>query len=248
MIGVIAGVTLKAALGRRRLLMLALFSMIPVLLVLLLLVTGSVGNASGGPGQLAGNLWDTLFVRVILPLVALVTGTSVLGSELEDGTAVYLLARPIPRWQIIAGKAIVACGLTAVLAAVSAVLTVLLLTGGDGYISLTIALGVAAAIGGVVYALVFVALSVVTTRAFIVGLIYSVVWEGILAGLFEGTRILSVRQYTVGIASGMASDEWHPSATVLDPGLAVGAAIVVAVGAFAIATLELQRNEVRPAD
>ena len=44
---------------------------------------------------------DPLMVRTILPLVALVFGTAALGSELEDGTAVFLIIKPIPRWRII---------------------------------------------------------------------------------------------------------------------------------------------------
>ena len=35
---------------------------------------------------------------------------------------------------------------------------------------------------------VFLALSLVTSRALAIGLIYVLVWEGVLAGLFEGTR------------------------------------------------------------
>ena len=48
-----------------------------------------------------------------MPLVALIFGTAALGSEIEDGTAVYLLIKPIPRWQIALAKILVAAGLTA---------------------------------------------------------------------------------------------------------------------------------------
>ena len=47
---------------------------------------------------------DTLVVRTVMPLVALIVGTAALGSEIEDGTAVYLMVKPIARWRIVAGQ------------------------------------------------------------------------------------------------------------------------------------------------
>ena len=69
---------------------------------------------------------DTLVVRFVMALVALIVGTAVLGSEIEDGTAVYLMVKPIARWRIVLAKAIVATGLTAAL-----VVPAVLLTGFD---------------------------------------------------------------------------------------------------------------------
>ena len=60
------------------------------------------GSAAGSPN--ADRILDTLVVRTVLPLVALVVGTAALGSEIEDGTAVYLMIKPIPRWRIVAGE------------------------------------------------------------------------------------------------------------------------------------------------
>ena len=55
----------------------------------------------GGRADVERDL-DGLVVRIVLPLVALVFGTAALGSELEDGTAVHLLTKPIRRWPIVA--------------------------------------------------------------------------------------------------------------------------------------------------
>ena len=57
---------------------------------------------------------------------------------------------------------------------------------------------------GAAYACAFVALSAFTGRALIIGLAYTLIWEGILAGLLEGTRFLSIRQATLGIAAGLS--------------------------------------------
>ena len=40
--------------------------------------------------------------------MALILGTAALGSEIEDGTAVYLLTKPIPRWLVALAKIVVA--------------------------------------------------------------------------------------------------------------------------------------------
>src|SRR3954470_20213115 len=119
----IATVTAKALLGRRRTILMVLLAGAPVLLGLLIRLGGT------RPSALAPSL-DGLVVSSVLPLVALVFGTAALGSELDDGTAVHVLTKPIPRWSIVIPKLVVAGGLTAVLLVVSTILTGLLLGGG----------------------------------------------------------------------------------------------------------------------
>ena len=58
--------------------------------------------------------------------------------------------------------------------------------------------GVGIVLGGLVYSALFVLLSIVTSRALIAGLIYVFIWEGLVNGFFAGTRLLSVRHYTLG--------------------------------------------------
>ena len=83
---------------------------------------------SGGRPD-ASNVLDTLVIRTVLPLVALVLGTAALGSEIDDGTVVHLLVKPIARRWIVLASAVVAAGLTAVLVVPSVVLTGLLTSG-----------------------------------------------------------------------------------------------------------------------
>jgi ABC-2 type transport system permease protein len=95
---------------------------------------------------------------------------------------------------------------------------------------------------------VFIALSILTSRALIVGLIYVVLWEGLLAGLFEGTRVLSIREYTMSFAAAL-----DPSGTVgqdapLGLATAVIASIVVLVGAFVLASYWLATKELTGGD
>ena len=46
-------------------------------------------------------------------------------------------------------------------------------------------------LGALEYSAVFVALSLVTSRALVFGLAYVLIWEGVVAGLFAGTRTFS---------------------------------------------------------
>jgi ABC-2 type transport system permease protein len=54
-----------------------------------------------------------LGLAAVLPLIALIVGTGVLGSEIEDGTLLHVLAKPLPRYEILLTKLAVAAGVTA---------------------------------------------------------------------------------------------------------------------------------------
>ena len=56
------------------------------------------------------------------------------------------------------------------------------------------------------YNAVFVMISVLTTRAIAVGLLYLLVWESLLGNVVSGVRVLSVSQYSLGIANSVAHD------------------------------------------
>jgi ABC-2 type transport system permease protein len=233
----IADVTLRGLLGRRRTVLLVLLAALPVLIALLIRLTG------GRPD--ADRVLDTLVVRFVMPLLALIVGTSVLGSEIEDGTAVYLMVKPIARWRIVIAKAIVAVGLTAILVVPAVIVTALLLGGRGDTTTTMVAFAVACLAGGSAYAVAFLALSVFTTRAFLIGLAYVLIWEGVLAGLLEGTKFLSIRQATLGIAAALGVDL---SDDPLGPAISVLVIAVVLVGGLALASWRLTRFEIRGGD
>ena len=65
---------------------------------------------------------------------------------------------------------------------------------------MVIGFAVAVVLGSLVYCSVFMAASVFTNHSLIGGLIYVFLWEGVMTRLFTGTRYMSVRQYTLGLA------------------------------------------------
>ena len=235
----ITGVTLRGLLGRRRTVLMLLLVGLPVLVAFLVRIAGSSGEAD--------RILDPMIVRTILPLVALVFGTAALGAELEDGTAVFLIIKPIPRWRIIGAKMLVAAGLTIALIMPSTVLTGVLVAGtGPGSLATTFAYALAAGIGGAAYACAFVALSAFTGRALIIGLAYTMIWEGVLAGLLEGTKFLSIRQATLGIAAGLSEPLFGQ--TPLELPLSVVIIAVALVGSLILGSLRLARFEIRGGD
>jgi ABC-2 type transport system permease protein len=235
----LVAVTLRGLLGRRRVVLMVLLAMLPVLVGLLIRLGGGRSDAP--------EILDTLVIRTVLPLIALVIGTATIGSEIEDGTAVFLLAKPIARWRVALAKLAVAAGLTAALT-VPPILVTGLLVGGFGAASLSTAFGfaLAAIAGGTAYAVAFAALGVVTTRALVVGLGYTLLWEGVLAGLLEGTRFLSIRQGTLGVAAALTGED--VGVDVLEPVVAAVILVVVVVGGFVLTALALARFQVRSAD
>jgi ABC-2 type transport system permease protein len=228
-------VTLRGLLSRRRTVLLVLLAGLPVLIGLLV-------RASGGRPD-ADRVLDTLVVRTVMPLVALIIGTSALGSEIEDGTAVYLMIKPIARWKIALAKILVAAALTALLIVPSIVISALLL-GGDS--TAIVGYSVAALVGGSAYAAAFVTLSVFTSRALLLGLAYVLIWEGVLSGLLTGTKFLSIRQATLGLAAALGVNV--PGGDPLSPDVSVVVLGVVLIGSFLLASWKLTRFEIRGGD
>ena len=237
--GALVTVTLRGLLGRRRIVLMVVLAALPVLVGLLIRLGGGRSDAP--------EILDSLVIRTVLPLIALVIGTATIGSEIEDGTVVFLLAKPIARWRVALAKLTVAAGLTAALTVPPIVLTGLLV-GGFGGTSVATAFGfaLAAIVGGTAYAVAFAALGVVTTRALVVGLGYTLLWEGVLAGLLDGTRFLSIRQATLGVAAALTGED--AGVGVLEPVVAAAILVVVIVGGFLLTARALARFQVRSAD
>lgn len=234
----VARVTLRGLLGRRRALLMLLLAGIPILVGLL------VRANTDGITEVGATL-DGLVVRIILPLVALVFGTAALGSELEDGSAVHLLTKPISRTTIVLAKVAVAGTLTAALVVPSTVIAAILMARpGANLVLVTTSLGVGVLAGSYLYASIFAALSVITSRGLILGLGYALIWEGLLAGLLPGTQVFSVREYVRGIVHLV-------SPSVIDSIVGTGAVLYAAIAlaaALAIASYRLATYEVRGGD
>jgi ABC-2 type transport system permease protein len=197
--GVIVSVTFRATMGRRRALLFAVPAVVLIAVAALLAATASGG--SWRP-EFLGDFGFT----IVLPLTSLIIGTSVLGAEIDDGSVVHLLATPVPRSQVVLSKFLVAVTLTILFGAIPEYLGASIAAGPGSRLAIGLLVGALAA--SVIYNALFVMLSVLTTRAIAIGLLYLLVWESLLGNFVSGARILSVEQYSLGIANSIASDSY----------------------------------------
>ncbi len=224
----VAAITVRATLGRRRALLFAIPAVI--LIALTLVLRASRPADAPWPDHVLGDFGFS----VLLPLTALIIGTGVLGAEIDDGSAIHLLATPVRRGSVIVTKFAVAAALTMVFAAVPELIAGLLAPDSG---KLAVALFAGALAGSVVYSAVFVMASVLTSRALAVGLLYVLIWEGLLGNLVGGARILSVAHYSLGIANAIYPDQNLNAGLTSATSVLLGA--VVTGGALVLATRRL---------
>jgi ABC-2 type transport system permease protein len=218
--GVVARITLRAVFGRKRAL---IFAIPPVILIL---VTVALKEARPPGTPWPGRILGDFGFSVILPLTALIIGTSVLGAEIDDGSIVHLLATPVRRSSVIVTKLCVGALLTMAFVAVPELIAGMIASGGAGKLAFGLFAGALA--GSVIYNAVFIMLSVLTTRAIAVGLLYVLVWEVVLGNFVSGARLLSVEQYSLGVANSVAHYSALHATLKLSTALIMGA-IVTAV-------------------
>lgn len=217
----IMSLTARAMLGRKRVLMLL---PMPIILIGLTLigVTSGASDAEWGPV-----VFSSLGISVILPLTALIVGSSALGLEIDDGTITHLLTKPLPRSEIVLSKLAVAWLVTAVATGVP--LAAAALIGGSGKLAVGLVIG--AAIGALAYSALFLALSVMTKRPVAVGLVYIVLWENILVSYVSGARVFSVRQHATAIADSIGNTQ------LIDASVTVGTALIMSVIFIVVGTV-----------
>jgi len=224
----IAALTVRATLGRRRAYLFAIPAV--VLIALTLVLRASRPTGAPWPDRVLGDFGFS----VLLPLTALIVGTGVLGAEIDDGSAIHLLATPVRRASIVVTKFAVAAVVTMLFAAVPELIAGLLAPNSG---RLAFALFIGALAGSVIYSAVFVMASVLTTRAIAVGLLYVVIWEGLLSNLVGGARILSIAHYCLGIANAIYPDKNLNAGLTLTTSLCL--AVVVTVAALILAVRRL---------
>jgi ABC-2 type transport system permease protein len=241
-LGPLVDVTMRGLLGRRRILLVGLLALAPVGVAVILVVGGGLGTTA----QITRQLYDSLVMTTVVPLVALILGTTAIGAEIDDGTVVHLLVKPVGRGWIILAKMLVAGTAGVMLCGTSILLAGLLLVRLD---SPGLLLGMLAGVvlSVIAYTAVFVTLSVWTGRALIAGLAYVLLWEGLVASFFSGTRLLSIREYGLAVAAGIAGPEAGTLARDVPLVTGVVLAVVVTVVAFWLGARRLARFEISDA-
>jgi ABC-2 type transport system permease protein len=198
----LASLTWRLLLGRRRWLALLFCNGLPCLMSWAFAV--EQGDARPRDAlNFTEVLYAAVVLSVVLPLASLIFGAMAAGQEIEDGTLAYSLAKPIARWRIVVAKVLVAWAAT-----LASILPGVWLSGWIVLESPTHPLvrgfTVGAALAALLYCAGFLAVSLFTRRALIIGLLYVIAWEGSLSRLFLGTRTLSVREYATTVTEAIS--------------------------------------------
>ncbi len=192
----VARLTYRGLLGRRRALLLCA---LPMLLLVVAVAVRMLGDVDD---DVTKQLLGGFAMATIVPLIGVVAGTGAIGPEIDDGSVVYLLAKPIRRSSIIVTKLVVAIGVTVAFSAVPTLVAGFILNGNSQQIAVAYAL--AAAVASVAYSAMFLLLGTISRHAVVIGLVYALIWEALFGSLVPGARALSVQQWALALAQKVA--------------------------------------------
>ncbi|MFD5748382.1 ABC transporter permease [Streptomyces sp. NPDC059255] len=217
----VARLTYRALLGRRRA---AILFVLPALLILMAV---AVRMINGVDDHVASEVLGGFALATMVPLIGVIAGTGAIGPEIDDGSIVYLLSKPVKRSAIIFTKLIVAIAVTMGFSAIPTFIAGWILNGNGQQIA--IAYTVAALVASIAYSALFLLLGTVSRHAVVIGLVYALVWEALFGSLVSGARTLSVQQWALALAqrigegSTITSDVGLPLAVSLLVGVSVAA-------------------------
>jgi ABC-2 type transport system permease protein len=210
-----------------------------------------------------------LIPQALLPLLGLVYASGVVQDEQEEQTITYLLIRPIPKWAMYVVKLLATLTTTVGLAALFTVLTYAAIYVGAGSEEPNVQLRCLQSVGihslaVSAYCCLFGLMSLVTKRTLMVGIVYIVAIEGVLANLPFGIRLVTVIYYARIIAfrtldfvvehhgrqENIAADAWqldiqkdpklleHPELSTSIMILAIASLVCVLLAAFRVSRKE----------
>jgi len=216
-----------------------------VLVALPLWLPSLLAPASGqDPTTFSFDLFRHLVVPVLLPVVSFTFSTAALGNELRRGTIANLLLKPIPRWSVLGAEYLAAVLATLLVLLPALVVAQLLAARGLGSGVLMEGTVVALIVGALAYSAIGLLLSLLLSRALLVGLAYALLWEGAVVGVAPSASSLSVRGYVQGVLAAILDGGGGPElSTRLGPVSATILALVVTLLALALARGRLARMD-----
>jgi ABC-2 type transport system permease protein len=230
----VATLTWRSLLGRRRaLLLLVLPFILLVLSVVIRLVQGQDADA-------AVALLNQFALGFLIPLLCLIAGTGAIGPEIDDGSIIYLLAKPLNRHTIVRSKLLVAIVVVTAFGVLPTLVAGLVMAGGTANVAVGYAFG--ALVAAIAYCALFLLLAIITRNAVVAGLLYALVWEGVVGGYVPGAQALSVQQWALAVTAKVvgAPAEGLDVSSAVDLPNAVVLLLVLAVGATVFAGIQLR--------
>jgi ABC-2 type transport system permease protein len=238
--GTVASLTSRSLLGRRRTFVLLL---LPVALLGLCTLARILGGLDGDiarelDAELSPDLLSAFGIAILMPLLCLIAGTGSIGPEIDEGSIVYLLAKPLNRHSIVVTKLLVALAVVVAFGVVPIAVAGVVLTGEIGEVTVAFTAGALAA--GAAYSSLFLLLAVISRNAVVVGLIYALVWETLVGGLVPGAQALSVQQWAMAVVQQVLGDS--AERLVVDAAVGFGTGLVLLVLVTVTATFYAGRR------
>jgi ABC-2 type transport system permease protein len=230
----IVRLTQRSLLGRRRALLLLV---LPFILIVLAVAIRAIQGSD--PDQ-AVTLLGGFGLGFLVPLLCLIAGTGAIGPEIDDGSIIYLLAKPVSRYTIVVSKLVTAIAVVTVFGALPILVSGFITAGGTDRVAVGYALG--ALVAGITYSALFLLLAIVSRNAVVIGLIYALIWEGVVGGYVPGAQTLSIQQWALAITKkvvGARADELSVTSAVHLP-TAIILLLVLTVGATGYAGYRLR--------
>lgn len=188
--------TLRALVDGRRILILALLALLPVLAAILYASAGEVAPEI---------FWARLVNRLILPTVtafiAVVIGASAIAEEREDGTILYLASTPLTRLTLIVTKVLASWTAALALLLPSVVVAGLIVLGSAADAGQILWPVLAVTMTALCYCAASALLAMVTRRPVVIGVLYILLWEGTIATFAASADRFSIAAYGRAIAS-----------------------------------------------
>ncbi len=238
----VATLTSRSLLGRKRTLVLMLLPAALLALCVLARVLAGLDSELEREleGALAPDLLGAFGIAILMPLLTLIAGTGSIGPEIDDGSIVYLLAKPLNRYSIVVTKLAVAIAVVIAFGVLPIAVAGVVLTGEVGDVTIAFTLGALAA--GAAYSAVFLLLAVTSRNAVVVGLIYALIWESLVGAVVPGAQTLSIQQWSLAVVQRVLGDTADQVGLEAAVGFGTGVTllVVVAVAATAYAGRRLQ--------
>jgi ABC-2 type transport system permease protein len=190
-------ITLARQSRGRRLLVIAMLFTLPIVIAVL----GRRYDVYYKADKVENVLIFGMIFQALVPLTALLFASGMVQDDIEEQTLTYLLIRPVPRWMIYLAKLMATFLVAVVRAVLFTTATLIVIHWDDANLWKTVVLGRAPLIAALLalclsaYVAVFGGLSLWARRTLVIGAIYIVVFEGVLANIDFVVRSATVMYY-----------------------------------------------------
>lgn len=237
-------VTLRQLLGGKRLVLFGLLATLPGAVTWFATANRTTASVID---QFHEVLVGTLYL-VVIPITALIFGSSSLGDERRDGTLPFLVLRPRPRTSITGAKLLAAWIAGTAVSGGAGVVAAVIAAGRAGDASFVAPTLLGASLATLAYTAVFLVVGHITGRAVLVGLVYVFVWENGIT--FGAPALANISLFRIGLSAhlGLVPDALPSVGDALGsvtPGAggAIVKALVIAAAGVAAAAAILRRRD-----